>query len=123
MKLEEFSPNLLDSLYILRLAWDNVRPETIKNCFEHCGFKFPTESTCADTDTTASGRENEFQLLDRLRTEGAKLSEDITFESYVNVDSGVVTIQQNFQMKILQLFNDFVYHAHVQTHITDYFTV
>ena len=27
---EEFSPNLLDSLYTLHLAWDNISPETIK---------------------------------------------------------------------------------------------
>lgn len=23
----------------LRFAWNNLRPETIQNCFEHCGFK------------------------------------------------------------------------------------
>ena len=89
---EEFSPNLLDSVYTLRLAWDNVRPETIKNCFEHCGFKLPTsESVNVSDSATASGTENETQLLDRLRTEGVPLSEDITFESFVNVDSGVIT--------------------------------
>ena len=27
---EEFSPNLLDSLHTLCLAWDNIRPERIK---------------------------------------------------------------------------------------------
>ena len=67
---DEFSPSLLDSLYMLCLAWDNVRPETIKNCFEHCGFKLyvPTsESANVSDSATTSGTENETHLLDRLR--------------------------------------------------------
>ena len=89
---EEFLPNLLDSLYILRLAWDNVRPETIQNCFKHCGFKLPTsESVNVADNATTSETENGTQLLDHLRTEGVELSDDITFESFTSVDSGVIT--------------------------------
>ena len=124
-------------------------------------------------------------LLDRLRTEGVEISEELTFEAFVNVDTAVVTtaalsnddiaaIVQKRQVetdteeanelddspippppptaseatKSLQvlkryfeskdpvsgeeaisliskleksLSNDVLYHAHVQTHITDYF--
>ena len=90
---EGFSPNLLDALYLIRLSWDNVSPQTIKNCFDHCGFK-QQDADCdnvAGTSTCVSETASETQLLDQLRTEGVELSDDITFESFVNVDTEVVT--------------------------------
>ena len=75
---EEFSPNLLDALYLIRLSWDNVSPQTIKNCFDHCGFK-QQDADCDDvagTSTCVSETANGTQLLDRLRTEGVELSDD-----------------------------------------------
>ena len=89
---DEFSLSLLDSVYMLCLAWDNVRPETIKNCFEHCGFKLyvPTSESANTSDSaTTSGTENETCLLDRLCVEGVQLSEDVTFDTFMNVDSCV----------------------------------
>lgn len=35
-----FSFNLLDSLYLLRQAWNNVIETTISNCFRHAKFLF-----------------------------------------------------------------------------------
>ena len=35
---QEFSFNLLDSLFLLRHSWDCVTPSLIANCFRHCGF-------------------------------------------------------------------------------------
>lgn len=36
----EFSFNLLDSVYLLRQAWNNVTATTISNCFRHAKFTF-----------------------------------------------------------------------------------
>ena len=131
----------------------------------------------AESDTT---------LLDRLRTEGVNISEELTFERFVNVDSAVVTtvalsddditamvqggkgetdiedaseldddspiappnaseaakslqvLRRYFESKDpvsgeevitiiskleMSLSNDVLYHARVQTHMTDYFQV
>ena len=45
-------------------------------------------STCHLSST--SGTENA-QLFDHLRTEDVEISEEVTFESFVSVDSGVIT--------------------------------
>ena len=185
---EEFSPNLLDCLYTLRLAWENVQLETIKNCFEHCGFKQPASGSNRASDSpTTLVPESDAHLLDRLRTEGVNISEELTFDGFVNVDSAVVTtaalsdediaamvqrgkgetdtentselddspippppptaieaikclqvLKRYFESKDpvsgeeaitiiskleISLSNDILYHARIQTHITDYFQV
>ncbi len=35
---QEFSINLLKVLRILKRAWDTIKPETIRKCFNHAGF-------------------------------------------------------------------------------------
>ena len=45
-KNEGFSVNVLDALRILQVAWDKVSEQTIANCFQHSGFKIPSNDTC-----------------------------------------------------------------------------
>ena len=35
---KSFCPTLLEALRILKRAWDDVKPETIRNCFKEAGF-------------------------------------------------------------------------------------
>ena len=45
---------ILDALYALKDAWDLVKQSTVANCFRHCGFIKPVESSidvaCEITD-------------------------------------------------------------------------
>ena len=89
---EEFSPNLLDALYWLRLSWDNVPPQTIANCFRHCGFVVPEDTTNTatsqtDIPETADGN----SLLARLSMSRFELPDDVTFENFSTADSEVLT--------------------------------
>ena len=55
---EDFALTLLDCLYLLQLAWDNVSAQTITNCFQHCGFK-----EHADDETSNLGEVDENQAV------------------------------------------------------------
>jgi hypothetical protein len=55
----QFTPNLYDAIQLLSIAWHAVTPETINNCFHHCGFskssllthESPVDnSDCSDLD-------------------------------------------------------------------------
>ena len=35
---KNYKTNLLNALHLLRRAWDDVKEETIKNCFRHAKF-------------------------------------------------------------------------------------
>ena len=41
---EQWNINLLDGLYLIRLAWQNVKCSTISNCFRHTGFYVSLEN-------------------------------------------------------------------------------
>lgn len=63
--MEEFSPHLLDALYLLHLSWD----ETIANCFQHCGFTLPNDtSSTAPSQTEIPETADEDSLITRLST-------------------------------------------------------
>jgi len=36
----DFSLNLLNSIHLLKQAWDDVKPTTLANCFRKAGFVF-----------------------------------------------------------------------------------
>ena len=86
---EDFSPNLLDALYLLCLSWENVSVQTITNCFHHCGFSHPDDIATSQADVldTVDGP----SLLRRLNTSEFELPNKVTFENFVDVDSEVIT--------------------------------
>ena len=87
--IEDFSQNLLDALYLLRLSWENVSVQTIANCFHHCGFTHPDDNATSQADVldTADGP----SLLRRLNTSEFELPNKVTFENFVDVDSEVIS--------------------------------
>ena len=94
---ERFHLDLLDALHLLHLSWVNVSQDTIKSSFFCSGFK-PRDvvSSAAGTSTeTAEPASPDFSggeaLLKHLRTVGANLTESLSFEQYVDVDSKVST--------------------------------
>ena len=77
---------MLDALYLLRLSWENVSAQTIANCFHHCGFQIPTTATEAQGPNMADGS----CLLRHLGT-GFEVPNEVSFETFVAVDSKVIT--------------------------------
>ena len=61
------------------MSWDNVIPTTIKQCYQHVGFKdFPaTEETSPDTSIWSSAEE------------AGLVSDGLSFEEFVALDDGV----------------------------------
>ena len=86
---EDFAPTLLDALYLLRLSWENVSAQTIANCFHHSGFTLGSSNATPEADTTADGS----ALLHRLGTTEFELPTEVSFESFVAVDSDVITTE------------------------------
>jgi len=39
----DFSLNLLNAVYLLKQAWDDVTPTTLANCFRKSGFVFENQ--------------------------------------------------------------------------------
>ena len=94
---EEFSPNLLDALYLLRLSWDTVTPQTIANSFRHCGFRLPEDtgrSAPSPTEIPETADVDGDSLISRLTTSGFELPDGVTFENFSAVDSDVITSER-----------------------------
>ena len=85
---EYFTPTLLDCLYLLRLAWENVSAQTITNCFRHCGF---TEEETSEGDEDEDPSSVGSALLTRLSSHGVELPEDVSFQQFVSVDNQAIT--------------------------------
>ena len=92
---EEFSPNLLDALYLLRLSWDNVAQQTIANCFRRCGFAIPEgSSSTAPSHTDDPESADRDSILARLGSSGFELPEGVTFDDFAEVDNKLITTEK-----------------------------
>ena len=81
----DFKISLLDSLMMLKRAWDKVSPATISNCFKKAGFG-RTELTSSDATPTCVDSTAPEPILSRLFKEWNVLEED-----YFNVDADLQT--------------------------------
>ena len=88
---EEFTVTLLDCMYLLQLAWENVSAKTIANSFLHCGFQAPEESLPCPQETEEDPSTLGEALLSRLGSYSADLPEGVMFQEFISVDSQVNT--------------------------------
>jgi hypothetical protein len=107
----EFTLSLLDSIQMLKRAWEDVTVATISNCFHHVSFNshpqtelevenmMPVEQTPAAADN----------IWDRLRIHGIGVGNN-SFTDYVNSDAEVATTftltDENIIEDILEKKND-----------------
>ena len=85
-----FSITLLDSLLMIRRAWDAVSPETIAHCFRHCHFD--TSSLPLTEPDRALDDEDELplsELLQLLHKRGADV--DTNAEDVLQMDDALAT--------------------------------
>ena len=81
----EFQFNLLDAIYLLRLAWYSVSPTTVARCFKHCGFVAPKDSPQDDADNDVDTD------LDETREILSTVSLSVSIGDYLDVDQQVMT--------------------------------
>ena len=87
---KDFKPNVLDAMVLIRKAWEEVSPETIRNCFKHCGFATHSEdgrSTHEGNACSSTSFPDEAEICTRL---SEHLQDDspieAVIEEFVNCD-------------------------------------
>ena len=100
---ERFHLDLLDALHLLHLSWVNVSQDTIKSSFLTSGFKSRDILSASPEVAGGGGGGGALKttpppscpegdmLFQQLRTLGANLSNFLSFEQYVDVDSKIST--------------------------------
>ena len=81
---QEFKPHVLDTLTIVRRAWDELSQTTIKNCFQHCGFGASSE--IEDTPEFTDKLDIAARLQENLEGDS---SVDTVIEEYIHIDDDV----------------------------------
>ncbi|XP_069157462.1 uncharacterized protein [Procambarus clarkii] len=90
-KGQKYEVTVLKAMELLDEAWKQVKTELIVNSFKQVGLEQIEELYDAKLDC-----EDEHALLKRARRSGIDIPGDVTFESYLNVDSRVqTTMEQN----------------------------
>lgn len=88
---QEYEITILEAMELLQDAWKDIKSDFIASCFKRAGMEPPKNHESAQI---FSG-EDEQRLLERARGAGLDVPTEITFESYLNVDSQVqTTIEQ-----------------------------
>ncbi|XP_071513406.1 uncharacterized protein [Panulirus ornatus] len=83
----EYDVTLLEALELLQTAWKQIKPELVVNSFKQAGL----EQLLDPDETEQLGVEDEHALLERARRSGIDIPGEVTFESYLNIDSRVQT--------------------------------
>ena len=80
---QELKITVLDAMQWLKVAWDEMTPTPIQNCFHHCTLSISTPEVDM---TTHIGTDN---ILDELRQCGVDV--EGSFEDFANVDKKFAT--------------------------------
>ena len=83
-KKEEFNPNVLDAMRMLKQSWSMVTARTISNCYRHCGFS----DEDPDDDIPLARFEDPDDDIPLTRFARAN---SIDMEPYVDVDRDLLT--------------------------------
>ena len=83
-KKEEFNPNVLDAMRMLKQSWSMVTGRTISNCYRHCGFS----DEDPDDDIPLARFEDPDDDIPLTRFARAN---SIDMEPYVDVDRDLLT--------------------------------
>ena len=59
----ELKISVLDAMQWLKLAWDRVTPDTIRNCFAHCKFQVTTSLNDPEYVTTSDDEKPELDIM------------------------------------------------------------
>ncbi|UYV67207.1 TIGD4 [Cordylochernes scorpioides] len=82
--------NLKQAVDIISVAWNDVLPATISNCWHHSGIIKSDVSSPLDTPQPATQILEQQSLFDRMK-EVLKIPLEMDFDSYADADNDVVT--------------------------------
>ncbi|UYV67015.1 TIGD4 [Cordylochernes scorpioides] len=82
--------NLKQAVDIISVAWNDVLPATISNCWHHSGIIKSDVSSPLDTPQPATQMWEQQSLFDRMK-EVLKIPLEMDFDSYADADNDVVT--------------------------------
>lgn len=102
----EFKIDVLQAMYTMRHAWDQVIPSTIANCFRHAGWKRKETLQENDEDATTEGdNDNDEDTEAKNGQDDSELSNlfdrlsnliplNVTMDAFVNIDESVRTNEE-----------------------------
>ncbi|XP_070385946.1 tigger transposable element-derived protein 4-like [Dermacentor albipictus] len=91
---KQYCVSLLSAINMLADAWKAVAPATLQNCFRHAGFVITDEVSAMEapdlspSDVLPTEAEN---VLQDLRSGGIAIPDTVSFDSFTNADSAVLT--------------------------------
>lgn len=95
----DFTFNLLDSLSLIREAWDEVSNDTIKNCFRSAGFSNIPDSQCEEE------QKDDFEnIFERIHTLFA-IPKEMDARRFLSLDDNVEVVENLTDEDILNQFN------------------
>lgn len=104
---KEFSVSLLDALHFVNSAWNAVTSETVKNCFQKCGFFCPPSDDGENVSPDNAALDDEIGgHLQYLQQQGVQGLDSITPEIYITSDDALETAEELTTQSIV---------AHVQS--------
>jgi len=85
--------NILDAIHFVKKAWDRVKPETIKNCFNKAGFYLGTVSDQCFPELNVDGDDH---IIHELWSNPAIaiITNNVDIDQFLNVDSLTSTCGQ-----------------------------
>ena len=95
------SLNIKEAIEIIADAWNNVKPATIKNCWQHTKI-LPETTSEMDIDEIDEDIANFISTLNCLKL--ADPSVDMTAEEYVELDSNLISASLPTEEEILEEF-------------------
>ena len=84
----------MDALNYIKLAWDDIKQETLSNCFNHCW-----DIKLVNPENDIGEVENFEYLFNRLKNYCPILNE-VCYKDFINADNGLVTsctLSSNFE--------------------------
>ncbi|XP_057327621.1 tigger transposable element-derived protein 4-like [Microplitis mediator] len=101
-KKEEEKFTILDAIFMISQAWQNVTQRTIANCFKHAGFIDPSVCTLIDKDEISPASEKDNVSLLQL---GQALTPPLTaldVEEFLQVDNNIAVCSSLSDQEILE---------------------
>ncbi|XP_012938262.1 tigger transposable element-derived protein 4 [Aplysia californica] len=88
-----FDQNILEAMYDLKTAWNNVSAATVVNCFQFAGFQsIESSEQASHLPSCSSNQCREYDLFGRFAQD--ILPQDVTFQQYLSVDEAVHTCEE-----------------------------
>jgi hypothetical protein len=94
--------NLLQALRFCNQAWDRITPETISNCFRHCGFSTFSSPTPIESPVSGTFHTELVGIFDRLHDLLHTPMSSVPLNDYVTCDDNLMyiltaTMRQNLR--------------------------